>query len=92
MRGCSYFTRGRLNERSGSIPMDLIHHHGYALKLEPFGQGVRISIFAPGEMWCLSVSPAHSDPAKAIAEATAIVDADHASTRPQMLTLGFPSF
>ena len=72
--------------------MDLIHHHGYALKLEPLGDGVRISIFPPGEMWCLSISPADSDPAKAIAQAMAIVDADCASTRPQRLALGFPCF
>ena len=72
--------------------MDLIHHHGYALKLEPFGQGVRISIFPPGEMWCLSVSPAHSDPAKAIAAAMAIVDADHAGSRAQSRTLGLTGF
>jgi hypothetical protein len=72
--------------------MDLIHHHGYALELQPFGQGVRISIFPPGEMWCLSASPAHSDRAKAIAAAMAIVDADHAGSRPQMLTRGLPTF
>jgi hypothetical protein len=56
--------------------MDLFHH-GYGLQLEPCGPGYWISIFPPGEIWCMAQSPSNRDPARReelIAEAKAIID------------------
>jgi hypothetical protein len=62
---------------AGGMTMD-IFYRGFGLQLEPFGPGYRVSIFPPGEIWCMANAPASVNPSKRdtlIAEAEAIVDA-----------------